>query len=168
VGAAAGGGGDYDFFVSYTGADAAWAEWIPWQLETGVRLGGRPRRSCRHGTSSRARTGRTVCTARCRPQPEWCPSCPPDRAPAVRQISANWRGRPLESHEVIINTIAATTTRSGLKARAELDTGSYPTGIKISDKEMKQLEATSITRHEFHGNWNYTIHPTATRPHAPN
>jgi Rhodopirellula transposase DDE domain len=84
------------------------------------------------------------------------------------QISANWRGRPLESHEVIINTIAATTTRSGLKVRAELDTGSYPTGIKISDKEMKQLEATSITRHEFHGNWNYTIHPTATRPDAPN
>jgi len=82
------------------------------------------------------------------------------------QISMNWRGRPLESHEVIVESIAATTTRTGLTVRAALDTSSYPTGIKISDKEMKHLEDTTITRHEFHGNWNYTIHP-ATRPDAP-
>ena len=82
------------------------------------------------------------------------------------QISMNWRGRPLESHEVIVETIAATTTRTGLEVHAELDTSTYPTGIKISDKDMKHLESTSITRHEFHGDWNYTIHPT-TRPDTP-
>jgi Rhodopirellula transposase DDE domain len=82
------------------------------------------------------------------------------------QISMNWRGRPLESHEVIVETIAATTTRTGLKVHASLDTGSYPTGIKITDNEMKHLEATAITRHDFHGNWNYTIHHT-TRPKTP-
>jgi hypothetical protein len=52
----------------------------------------------------------------------------------------NWRGRPLTSHEVIIETISATTTKTGMKVRAELDTGTYEKGIKISDKEMKELE----------------------------
>jgi len=74
-------------------------------------------------------------------------------------ISMNWRGRPLTSHEVIVETIAATTTRTGLTVDAELDTGSYPKGIKISDKEMKTLEKQSIRRHEFHGEWNYTLTP---------
>jgi hypothetical protein len=78
-------------------------------------------------------------------------------------ISMNWRGRPLTNHEVIVETIAATTTRTGLTVDAELDTGSYPKGIKISDKEMKTLEKQSIRRHEFHGEWNYTLTP-ATRP----
>jgi hypothetical protein len=72
-------------------------------------------------------------------------------------ISMNWRGRPLESHEVIIETIAATTTKTGLTVRAVLDTRTYPKGIKISDKEMKEFEAAHVTRHEFHGDWNYTI-----------
>ena len=74
-------------------------------------------------------------------------------------ISMNWRGRPLESHEVILETIRATTTRTGLRVQAELDTGSYPTGIKISDKQMKNLNAQVITPHEFHGDWNYSIAP---------
>jgi len=74
-------------------------------------------------------------------------------------ISMNWRGRPLTSHEVIVETIAATTTRSGLTVDAELDVGSYPKGIKISDKEMKTLEKQPVTRHEFHGEWNYTLTP---------
>ena len=69
----------------------------------------------------------------------------------------NWRGRPLTSHEVIVQTIAATTTGTGLNVHAELDTGEYPTGIKISDREMKELP---ITRNDFHGEWNYTLHPT--------
>jgi hypothetical protein len=69
----------------------------------------------------------------------------------------NWRGRPLESHEVIIETIAATTTKIGLTVRAVLDTSTYPTGIKISDKEMKEFEAAHLGRHEFHGDWNYTM-----------
>ena len=73
-------------------------------------------------------------------------------------ITMNWRGRPLTSHEVIVQTIAATTTRTGLRVRAELDTGSYPTGVRISDQQMAAL---AITRHDFHGDWNYCLHPRA-------
>jgi hypothetical protein len=77
-------------------------------------------------------------------------------------ISMNWRGRPLTSHEVVVNTIAATTTRTGLTVDAELDTGSYPKGIKIADHDMKTLETTGIlTRHDFHGEWNYSLIPGA-------
>src|SRR5688500_7637815 len=72
-------------------------------------------------------------------------------------ISMNWRGRPLTSHEVIIETIAATSTKTGLTVRAVLDTGTYPKGIKISDKDMKDFEANHLTRHDFHGDWNYTL-----------
>lgn len=75
-------------------------------------------------------------------------------------ISMNWRGRPLTSHEVIVETIAATTTTTGLTVRAELDENEYPTGVKIPDKQMKALETSGIlTRHDFHGEWNYTLHP---------
>ena len=77
-------------------------------------------------------------------------------------ISMNWRGRPLTSHEVIVNTIGATTTRTGLRVQAELDTGIYPKGTKIGDREMKELEKTRITRDHWHGEWNYTIHPATT------
>jgi hypothetical protein len=77
-------------------------------------------------------------------------------------ISKNWRGRPLTSHEVIINTIAATTTTTGLTVTAELDTRSYPTGLRITDRQMKTLENTQLRRHDFHGDWNYTIHPGNT------
>ena len=56
----------------------------------------------------------------------------------------NWRGRPLTSHEVIVQTIAATTTRTGLTVHAELDTSTYPTGIKIPDQEMKTLTDTGV------------------------
>ena len=51
-------------------------------------------------------------------------------------ITQNWRGRPLVSHDVIINLIANTTTHAGLKIQAELDSGKYPTGIKVSDEEL--------------------------------
>ena len=71
-------------------------------------------------------------------------------------ITQNWRGRPLISHEVIIQLIAATTTKTGLKIQAELDPGSYPTGIQISDEE---LAAVNLRRADFHGDWNYTILP---------
>lgn len=76
-------------------------------------------------------------------------------------ITMNWRGRPLTSHEVVVNTIAATTTRTGLRVRAELDTGLYPTGITISDNQMAGL---AITHHDWHGDWNYTLHPTQPEP----
>ncbi len=75
-------------------------------------------------------------------------------------ISMNWRGRPLTSHQVIVNLIANTTTRTGLKVRAHLDQGYYPTGTKVSDN---QLGAVPITKHSFQGNWNYTIAPQTTR-----
>jgi hypothetical protein len=74
-------------------------------------------------------------------------------------ISMNWRGRPLTSHEVIVNTIAATTTTTGLTVRAELDTGLYPTGVQVSDHQMAALP---LTRHRFHPAWNYTLHPAGT------
>jgi len=69
----------------------------------------------------------------------------------------NWRGRPLTSHEVIIETIGAVTTKTGLKVRAALDTSIYPKGIRIADKDWKAFEASHLLRHRFHGDWNYTI-----------
>jgi len=71
-------------------------------------------------------------------------------------ICMNWRGQPLVSHEVIINLIAGTTTRKGLKVHAELDDSLYPAGIKVSDDEFKQIH---LTRNTFHGEWNYRIDP---------
>lgn len=71
-------------------------------------------------------------------------------------ISQNWRGRPLVSHEVIVNLIGSTTTATGLRITAELDTNSYPTKKQVSDAE---LAAVSLRQHEFHGEWNYTISP---------
>ena len=71
-------------------------------------------------------------------------------------ITQNWRGKPLRSLAVVVNLIGNTTTRAGLKVRAELDTNSYPTGIEVSDEE---LAAVNIKRARFHGDWNYTISP---------
>ena len=71
-------------------------------------------------------------------------------------ITQNWRGRPLVSHEVIVNLIAATATQQGLTIKAELDTGCYPTGIKVSDAE---LAAINLKQADFHGEWNYHILP---------
>jgi transposase len=71
-------------------------------------------------------------------------------------ITQNWRGRPLLSHEVIINLIANTTTTAGLKVQCRLDTNSYPTGIKVSDAELADVQ---LERSEFHGDWNYRISP---------
>ncbi len=71
-------------------------------------------------------------------------------------ITQNWRGRPLVSHEVIINPIANTATEQGLSIQAELDRGSYPTGIKVTDEE---LAAVNMTPDAFHGEWNYSIRP---------
>lgn len=73
-------------------------------------------------------------------------------------ISMNWRGRPLTSHEVIVDLIGSTTTKTGLKVQAELDRGSYPTRIKVADQQLADAEAR-MTRHIFHGEWNYTVHP---------
>jgi hypothetical protein len=73
-------------------------------------------------------------------------------------ITENWRGRPLVSREVVVNLIGKTTTETGLSIRSELDDGSYPTGRKVTDQQMKGL---SIKKDKFHGEWNYTIMPIA-------
>ncbi len=74
-------------------------------------------------------------------------------------ISTNWRGKPLISHEVIINLISNTTTSTGLKVYAQLDDREYEKGIKVTDE---QLATINITRNPFHGDWNYTITPSTT------
>jgi transposase len=71
-------------------------------------------------------------------------------------ISQNWRGKPLVSHQVIVNLIAATTTKTGLRVRAEVDPGKYPKGVKVSDKEVAAIR---LERDKFHGEWNYAILP---------
>ena len=71
-------------------------------------------------------------------------------------ISKNWRAKPLVGHEVIVNLISSTTTKNGLKVKCRLDSKKYPTGIKISDKDIKKID---IRSDKFHGEWNYTIYP---------
>jgi hypothetical protein len=81
----------------------------------------------------------------------------PRRAPAVQLLSLNWRGKPLISHEVIINLITGPTTGPGLRVYAQLDERPYPKGVRVSDE---QLAAVNIERDPFHGEWNYTIKPS--------
>jgi hypothetical protein len=71
-------------------------------------------------------------------------------------ITKNWRGKPLVSHEVIVNLIAATTTRTGLRVQSQLDTGKYPKGIKVGKQEFAAIQLRTDT---FHGEWNYAILP---------
>ena len=71
-------------------------------------------------------------------------------------ITKNWRGKPLISYQTIVQLISATTTRTGLNVKAEIDHASYPAGIKVTDQEMA---AINLTAHAFHGEWNYTITP---------
>ena len=71
-------------------------------------------------------------------------------------ITQNWRGRPLVSHDVVVNLIAKTTTQSGLMVKAALDQNTYETGIKVTDAELAKLKLTPA---KFHGDWNYTISP---------
>ncbi|MDO8715389.1 MAG: ISAzo13 family transposase [Dehalococcoidales bacterium] len=71
-------------------------------------------------------------------------------------ITMNWRGEPLISHEVMLNLIANTKTKTGLSVRAELDNRAYPKGIKVPDADFA---AINIIRDDFHGDWNYSIHP---------
>jgi len=75
-------------------------------------------------------------------------------------ISSNWRGEPLRDYESIVNLMAQTTTVKGLKVTCRLDHRKYPTGKKITAEEMKGI---NLERAKFHGEWNYTIHPTLGR-----
>lgn len=76
-------------------------------------------------------------------------------------ITMNWRGKPLVSHQVIVQLIAATTTETGLKVCCEIDANPYPKGIEVSNAEMQRI---NILRHQFHGDWNYTISPNQQPP----
>jgi hypothetical protein len=76
-------------------------------------------------------------------------------------ITINWRGKPLRSYRTIVQLISATTTDTGLKVRAELDENKYPKGVKVSDLQMA---AVNLTRHSFHGDWNYTVSPHRKNP----
>jgi hypothetical protein len=71
-------------------------------------------------------------------------------------ITQNWRGRPLVSHQAVVNLIAATTTKAGLVVKAALDNRTYETGVKVADEELARLR---LTPHSFHGEWNYTLSP---------
>jgi len=75
------------------------------------------------------------------------------------QITMNWRGRPLKTHQIIVDLIASTSTATGLTVHCTLDTGQYPTGITYTDKDVAALP---LQRHDFHGEWNYTLLPTDT------
>ncbi len=71
-------------------------------------------------------------------------------------ITQNWRGRPLLSHQTVVNLIAGTTTRTGLIVKAALDTNRYETAVKVTDEQLKRLR---LTPHRFHGDWNYQLTP---------
>jgi Rhodopirellula transposase DDE domain len=75
------------------------------------------------------------------------------------QITMNWRGRPLQTHQIVVDLISNTSTTTGLTVHCVLDTDGYPTGIKYTKKDV---DALPITRHEFHGEWNYTVLPPDT------
>jgi hypothetical protein len=77
-------------------------------------------------------------------------------------IAMNWRGTPLVSLAAIVSLIASTHSRSGLRVRSELDRRHYPDGVTVSDAQMATIH---LKRHEFHGDWNYTIYPASHRPH---
>jgi hypothetical protein len=79
-------------------------------------------------------------------------------------VTMNWRGRPLTSHEVVVNSIAATATGTGLTVHAELDPGRYPTGEQVTGAEM---DALPLTRHDWHGDWNYALRPEPPAPPPP-
>ena len=76
-------------------------------------------------------------------------------------ISMNWRGRPLVSHEIVVKLIGATMTKTGLKVKARLDKRQYPLKVKVTDDRMR---SPNIEPHEFHGEWNYTIRPRKKKP----
>jgi hypothetical protein len=78
-------------------------------------------------------------------------------------VSLSWRGKPLESLEIIVSLIASTQTNTGLKIDARLDDQTYGRGVDVTDE---QLATVNITRQAFHGDWNYTVHPAHTQSGA--
>jgi transposase len=83
------------------------------------------------------------------------------------QVSHAWRGRPLTSYEVIISTVSAITTSAGLTVTAALDRAPHPRGQEVADEEARDIEERCLTRHDFHGEWNYTLIPVPRAAPAP-
>lgn len=79
-----------------------------------------------------------------------------NRAQALQLHLDELAGKPLTTYRTVVELIAATTTRTGLKVEADLDTGFYPTGVKVSDAELRALP---LQPHEWHSDWNYTVLP---------
>jgi hypothetical protein len=75
-------------------------------------------------------------------------------------ITQNWRGKPLVTHQVIVNLIAATTTKGGLTVQSRIDSSFYAKGRRVSDNELARVH---LEPNVFHGEWNYTIHPTGAQ-----
>jgi hypothetical protein len=75
-------------------------------------------------------------------------------------IAMNWRGIPLVSLAAIVSLIGSTQSRSGLRVRSEVDPRRYPAGVRLTDAQMATID---LTRHDFHGEWNYTIRPRPRR-----
>jgi len=75
-------------------------------------------------------------------------------------ITQNWRGQPLLSRQAVVEFISSTKTQAGLVVRAALDTNTYPTGLKVSDEELAQV---NLTPNPFHGEWNYSVRPGAKK-----
>jgi Rhodopirellula transposase DDE domain len=137
---------------SYQVTVARWrCPWRPQRESTGL--------ATRHNVSGT--TGQTLATTTTARSLQWNKI----EHRLFSHITFNWRGRPLTSHEVVVKTIASTTTRSGLRVEAALDTGDYPTGIAIS---KQRFDALPLQRHATQSAWNYTLHPhpaaTATQP----
>ncbi len=78
-------------------------------------------------------------------------------------ITQNWRGKPLVTHQVIVNLISATTTKTGLKVHSRLDERVYETGKRVSDKQLAQV---NLHPDKWHGKWNYAIHPNTDLAHS--
>src|SRR5664280_1550500 len=97
------------------------------------------------------------------PGPKLCPSSPID-SPSARSASMNWRGQPLTGHEVVVNLIAGTTTRTGLTVHAELDNTVYPKGIKITDRELRDLETQHLVFHAVAPAWSERVAITVVIP----
>jgi Rhodopirellula transposase DDE domain len=83
------------------------------------------------------------------------------------QVSLAWRGRPLTSYDVVLSTVSAITTRTGLTATAVLDTRPCPAGQEVSDAEIRDIQDRYLNRHDFHGDWNYTVLPRPRPAPAP-
>ena len=88
--------------------------------------------------------------------PSTTPAAPSGEHRLFCHITQNWRGKPLRTFETIVDLIGNTRTTAGLRVKAKLDEGTCPTGAKVTNAQMKAL---SLTRHDFHGDWNYEIHP---------